>query len=122
MEISADAKRALAAWFGCGDTGASSETMAVAALTGFAPGRAAYPHDPADFGRCARLIKRVPEVRPAAFAALANKGDVWPRLIDAWDKIQACMEEECGIELEKSKRAPKTYAAILETIYPKKST
>jgi hypothetical protein len=119
MELSTEAKRSLAAWFGGGDTGSSSETLAVAALTGFAPDHASYPHDPSDFGRCARLIHNVPEVREAAFAALAQHGTVWPRLIEAWDDIHQCMAEECGIACEKGRRASKTYEAMQAIIYAK---
>lgn len=122
MELSTEAKRSLAAWFGGIDKGASSETMAVAALTGFAPDRADYPHDPSDFGRCARLIDRIPEVRQAAFSALANHGTVWPRLIAAWDEIHDCMEEECGIAWEKGSSAPITYAAMQAIIYHTQSS
>ena len=119
MELSTEAKRSLAAWFGSGDKGASSETMAVAALTGFAPNGASSPHDPSDFGRCARLIHRVPEVRDAAFAALADHGTVWPRLIKAWDDIHECMAAECGIAWEKGRSASKTYDAIQAVIRQK---
>lgn len=122
MELSKEAKKAIAAWFGGRDCGSSSETMAVAALTGFAPERASYPCDPSDFGRCARLIDRVPEVKSAAFAALSDHGEVWPKLIEAWDDIHATMDAECGILWQKSSSAKKTYDAMQRVIYPNKSS
>jgi hypothetical protein len=117
LGLSTDAKRALAIWFGSGDNGASSMTLLISALTGFAPEHAAYPHDPADFGRCARLIERVPEVKTAAFPVLSSAGKVWPSIIAAWDEIHACMDGECGIAWEKARSAPKTYRLMNSIIY-----
>lgn len=117
MELSEQSKRNISTWFGGRDKGLSSEAMAVTALTGVAPENANYPHDPSDFGRCARLIKRVPEVKIVAFPILSKHGNVWPKLIEAWDEIHETMESESGISWEKSKRAEKTYQVMQRVIY-----
>jgi hypothetical protein len=73
-----------------------------------------YPHDPADLGRCLRLIKRVPEVRERV-DQLAKENKYWAKLAPRWDELAALMEEECGISGEKNGgNAPKTYQLMRE--------
>lgn len=100
-------------WMAGSDTGASSKALAIAAVTGTAP-RLDYPLDPADFGRCARLIHRLPDVRDLAFPILAEKSPMWAALIGAWDEIHACMEDEVGIAWTKGNKAPRTYDLMLK--------
>lgn len=67
-----------------------------------------HPHDPADFGRCHRMLAatglrdRLPEVRDILPRP-------WPALIDAWGQLEALYEEELP-----SGRAPKLCARMLE--------
>lgn len=102
----------LANWLGSGDTGVSSKAIAIAAVGGEKPQRWGwgYPHDPSDFGRCARLLKKHPEIRKPAFDRLAIEGgEGWRKLIARWDEIHAAMDEEVGIDWAKGERAPNTY-------------
>ncbi len=97
-------------WLASGDTGISSESLAFEFLGTDRKGHfgVGYPHDPADLGRCLRLIARVPEVRPCV-DSLAQKHDGWAKAAKGWDHIAASMEEEVGIDWSKGDRAPKTY-------------
>jgi hypothetical protein len=97
-------------WLASGDTGISSETLAFEYLGTERKGHfgIGYPHDPADLGRCLRLIARVPGVRPCV-DRLALKHEGWAKAAKVWDEITASMEEEVGIDWSKGERAPKTY-------------
>jgi len=101
-------------WFGSDDTGLSSETIAIAGAGGQKPKRGwSHPHDPSDFGRCARLLERIPGLREAAFTRLEQEGGPgWKKLTSRWDEIYACMEDEVGIDWSKAKKAPRTYALM----------
>lgn len=110
----------LASWFGSGDTGISSQSIAIAAMGGERPANWGwgYPYDPADFGRCARLLRKHPEIRQPAFERLAIEGgEVWAKLIERWDEIDATMKAEVGIDWDKGKRAPQTYRLMQSIIY-----
>lgn len=98
-------------WFGSGDTGMSSETIAIAGMGGEKPRYGwSYPSDPDDFGRCARLLAKIPELREPAFARLKEVGgDKWRALIAIWDVVHKSMEDEVGIDWSKGGSAPKTY-------------
>jgi len=114
-----------ASWMGGGDTGISSESIAISAMGGDKPKRWGwgYPHDPADFGRCARLLRKHPEIREKAFSRLKSQGPVhWSRLIDRWDEIEAEMDKEVGIDWSKGKNAENTYNLIRSIIRPKHVT
>lgn len=97
-------------WLADGDTGVSSESLAFEYLGTVRGGYSGIdaPHDPADLGRCLRLIKRVPEVR-ACVDSLAKKHSRWNKAAPAWDDIAKCMEDEVGIDWSKGRSAPKTY-------------
>ena len=62
-DVRSDAEK-LAAWLAKGDTGLSSETIALR-MCGIPNGRygICYPHDGDDFGRCYRLLRLYPEWR-----------------------------------------------------------
>jgi hypothetical protein len=100
------------AWLASGDTGISSETifgvmtgqtMAMARRYGYCP-----PSDPADFGRCYRLLKVMPSWR-ARLPEVAVKFRAWKPLIEAWDELTALYEEEMSKD-----RAPKLYHRMQE--------
>lgn len=99
-------------WLLSSDTGMSSRTIALAGIGGKRPEPWGWdvPHDPADFGRCARLLARIPELRTPAFLRLLQEGgEKWPKLIARWDEVQICMSQEVGIDWSKGQSAPKTY-------------
>jgi|GEM_PF-1304084 hypothetical protein len=72
-------------WLTSGDTGSSSETMA-AIFLGAKSGRFSWPRDPSDFGRCWRLVEKVPAIR----AAFPRIGIVYPPIapfLDHWEEL-----------------------------------
>lgn len=106
---------ALIAWFCSDGVGVSSREIVQAAkdISG-SDGLWNYPNDPADFGRCARLLKLVPSLREPAFKRLSEDGSpVWKALISRWDEIEATMEKEAGIDWSKGSSAPDTYELMI---------
>jgi hypothetical protein len=97
-------------WPGCGDTGISSEAI-WRHMTGLQ--RSAWgmspPRDPADFGRCYRLLSA-----PWAAEWRARIGEMaqypgWAGLVARWDELEALYREE-----RPTGEAPKLYAAMQE--------
>lgn len=102
---------------GC-DTGASSKFMASWLLAVAKPDCwREYPSDPSDLGRCLRLLRIVPELS-ADFARMAHAGPVWAALVARWGELERSMAEECGIDGEKQREAPRTYALMNSIIRP----
>ena len=90
------------AWLYGTDTGGSSRTIfqvlaSSCALRTVAEARnrfAAYlPSDPADFGRCHRLLERFPAWRER-LPEVAGCFPEWRPLVDAWDELTALYLEE----------------------------
>jgi hypothetical protein len=83
-------------WIHNGDTGISSETI-WSVLLRRTIARSYWhpdvPHDPADFGRCYRLLKIMPSWR-GRLPEVAAKYPAWKPLVDAWDELTALYEEE----------------------------
>jgi hypothetical protein len=104
-------------WITSDDTGISSKAI-WAQMVG-APHDpvwgAGYPHDPSDFGRCYRLLERIPEWK-GRMHEMAQYGPVWPGLIAAWDELTALWEEEIGPGPGRyyGKSAPRLYARMTE--------
>lgn len=97
-------------WIVSYDTGVSSKTI-WAVMMGAISGQEPWstfnvPHDPADFGRCYRLLKAIPEWRPRLHE-VAERFPKWAPLIAAWDELTALYEEEVA-----SGTAPKLYARM----------
>lgn len=98
-------------WLNSHDTGISSESifyyMALGLEVGFGPS------DPADLGRCIRLLDRFPEWKPRLPEMTKCKG--WQPIIERWDEIVSCFEEEAGNAIKDrwgDWSAPKTYAMM----------
>ncbi|QHM71648.1 hypothetical protein [Mixta intestinalis] len=72
-------------WLVRGDTGLSSETMAAIWL-GAKSGRFSFPRDPSDFGRCWRLVEKVPAIRKAFPRICAVYPPIAPYL-ENWDEL-----------------------------------
>ena len=89
-------------WLFSNDTGISSKTI-LAVILGFPCDWKSPPSDPADFGRCYRLLKKIPELR-AELHQMRSEGDVWGALVDQWDELEMLYEEELP-----SGTAPKLY-------------
>lgn len=99
------------AWWSGPDTGTSSKTMWCVMMhvsfSRLAPCGPSDPMDPADFGRCYRLLKLFPEwrVRIGEMAMV----DGWRGLAGAWGELEALYEEELP-----SGEAPKLYRRMKE--------
>jgi hypothetical protein len=82
-------------WVLNGDTGTSSLTI-WAVMMNREPGPRFHPdvpHDPADFGRCYRLLKVMPSWR-ARLGEVADRFPAWRPLVDHWAEIEALYLEE----------------------------
>lgn len=106
----ADAEEWLNSW----DTGISSLTI-FQVMTGrqVLVGRLRHPDtpkDPADFGRCHRLLKVVPEWRER-LGEVAEQHPEWAPLVERWSELEALYVEELP-----SGEAPKLYALMRELL------
>jgi hypothetical protein len=97
------------AWLTGGDTGISSLTiwqvMTGRPVTdpGFHPD---VPHDPADFGRCYRLLKLMPSWT-ARLSEVATAHPRWSGLVENWGELTDLYEQELP-----GGNAPKLYERI----------
>ena len=106
----------LAEWHGGADTGMSSRAIAtVISMGGWTGEKLAYPHDPADLGRCLRLLRLIPEWKPR-MVLMRVTDPVWAAMVDRWDDLEKSMTEEVGIFWEKGTTAPRTYALMRSII------
>jgi len=105
-----DATKSPEAWIEGPDTGISSATIWQIA-TGYNAPRYAdrgpdVPHDPADFGRCYRLLQAFPWMREK-LQSVANCVPKWGPMVREWDRLTALYEEELP-----TGKAPKLYALL----------
>jgi hypothetical protein len=106
--------RAALDWLVGGDTGLSSKFVWVHMAGGNPKERGwgvNYPLDPADLGRCLRLLQRVPEWQPRIHE-MAQYSPEWNALCASWANLAAEMEREVGIGWEKGRSAPETYKSM----------
>jgi hypothetical protein len=99
------------AWLAGGDTGTSSKTIWFVMMGRECTERywsPNTPRDPADFGRCYRLLALMPSWR-ARLPEVAAKHPGWKPMIDAWDELTALYEEEVPLH---TGMAPKLYARM----------
>lgn len=101
----------IAEWIGSGDTGLSSKAIMLwlSARTKDQMWGAYTPSDPADLGRCLRLLERIPEWKER-MPEMAEAGGMWPTFVKHWDEMADLMREEVGIDWSKGRRAERTYA------------
>ncbi len=100
------------AWLASDDVGQSSRYLC-GVLRGLTPDDRPHPHDPADIGRCFRMLDAIP-LREAMEHTPPNPqtvGPVWSRLIAAWGELERLYDEEMP-----TGRAPKLYARMRELI------
>jgi hypothetical protein len=90
--VSEELKKAIA-WLLGSDTGVSSKTI-LSVMVGVEINShfgADVPQDPADFGRCYRLLFAFPEWRPR-LSEVAEKYPAWGPLIRDWDALTSIYE------------------------------
>lgn len=109
-------ERRAAQWIVGPDTGASSKAI-WAHMMGVKPPYNIYAHpfDPADLGRCLRLLQLIPEWQPRLKEMAAHSKN-WERLLAQWDVLELTMEHEVGIDWSKGKSAPETYGRMKELL------
>ena len=84
----------LLTWLGGDDRGESSETIAFvlsglpAALVTVPRWVGSVPLDVGDFGRCCRLLDRIPEWKDR-LPEVAARFSVWAPYVEAWDELSA---------------------------------
>lgn len=108
-------------WIVSDDVGTSSKAIWARMMgVGARHGCDSYPHDPADLGRCLRLLGLIPEWKPR-IGEMAQSSIHWARLCSRWTDLEICMDREVGIDWSKGRRAPVTYdfmRAILDGRQP----
>jgi hypothetical protein len=98
-------------WLASWDTGMSSLEIfhfMTGGIYGAVRGARAIPRDPADFGRCYRLLKAFPHWRERLVDMGLNVPG-WADLAIAWPTLEALFEEESP-----SGQCPKLFAALNE--------
>jgi hypothetical protein len=95
------------AWWSGPDTGMSSKTIWRVLMGHPATIDVYEPADPADFGRCHRLLHAIPGWRARIGEMARVRG--WEHLAPAWDELEALYVEELP-----SGRAPKLYKRMAE--------
>ena len=108
------------AWIVGDDTGISSK-MIFAVMTGVPSAaplpKRSHPRDPDDFGRCYRLLDRVPQWR-ARIGEMSSVSATWRRLSAHWDELTALYETEVGTgndrHAHRGRRADRMYARMKE--------
>lgn len=100
-------------WLSGNDTGASSEAIVRHMTLGDCDG--SYPHDPADLGRCLRLLEKFPAWKPR-IGEMACYSPEWKALASRWDELASMMAGEVGIDWSKGRKAQATYAAMRAAI------
>jgi len=96
FKLTPEISNKIAAWALSGDTGISSKTIACIAMGVTSDQRHWHfdtPSDAADFGRCYRLLKVVPELRDA-LPLVAEKFPKYGPLVAAWDELTALYEKD----------------------------
>jgi hypothetical protein len=95
-------------WIVDGDTGLSSEAI-WANMMGTQRPRWGWSHplDPADLGRCLRLLEVIPEWKPR-LPEMAARSKQWAALVANWAALETSMRDEVGVDWSKNRSAPKT--------------
>lgn len=80
-------------WYRSWDTGVSSLTIFSVFMRYGRPTTPDIPRDPADFGRCYRLLALKPDWR-AELQQVASRYPAWQPLVDCWNELSLLYEEE----------------------------
>lgn len=104
---------AVADWLLGDDTGISSEAI-VAYMEGATTIRrfGNHPHDPADLGRCIRLLAIAPDYR-LRLPEMARVSPVWAALVAHWDELEALYNLP---EVQRTGKAHRCYERMREII------
>ena len=112
LSVLASPSMGLKAWLASDETGLSSKYLAHV----LAPNKAPYaplniPHDPADFGRCVRLLDAAPELRAELPRLLEPQhGKPWNAIAAEWSILEAWYRED--VPTKESRRLYERLGAI----------
>lgn len=98
-------------WLLSDDTGDSSKSICRHMMLNEGCGPFSYPSDPADLGRCLRLLARIPEWEDR-IGEMTQNGPGWAGQVAVWWELEKTMRDEVGIDWSKGQSAPITYAAM----------
>jgi len=93
------------AWLLSDDTGISSKVI-FRAMSGLEPGDKCTPSDPSDFGRCYRLLKKIPEWEARVkelgdlldYSPIVNgekRSNLWKVFSENYEELCRMYEQEC---------------------------
>lgn len=116
----------IAHWLASGDTGTSSKAIMLwlSAREKRSVWGASTPSDPADLGRCLRLLERIPEWK-ARMPEMAAAGGYWPTFARRWDEMADSMIEECGGKVPGHREhfsCPRTYELMKQVRHEARTT
>lgn len=89
--VKASTGMGLTAWLDSDDVGMSSKFMA-SVLSGQFKAEFAIPYDPADFGRCVRMIQAIPELEQQ-IGEMRKHGRMWTAVADNWARWSEMLDE-----------------------------
>ena len=98
-------------WFVNGETGNSSQTLALWLSECKRANRVSFPYDPSDFRRCLLLLDSVPELRKN-LATLPALSPEWAAIYQNWEALETTLREE----LAAGNRAPRTYRLLKQVL------
>ena len=79
-------------WLQGQDTGISSKAI-MQMMLGAQPHWKTYPRDSWDFGRCVRLMEKIPAWR-TRITEMSKVGYVWAALVENWNELEALYQAE----------------------------
>lgn len=87
---------AAVSWVNSGDTGMSSLALWAHMAGAETPrGGWSHPWDTSDFGRCVRLLDRVPEWR-ARLHEMSARSPYWAALVARWNEVEALYRDDAA--------------------------
>lgn len=106
-------------WLAGGDTGRSSIAIMHHMLGIGSDG--CRPSDPADLGRCLRLLEHFPEWKPR-IGEMAIYSTAWAALISVWDQLAQTMAVESTSKFPLTAVAHRTYALMNAVVAAREAT
>ncbi len=102
----------LTEWFVNGETGLSSNTLALWLSEQKRPDTGVhFPCDPSDFRRCLLLLDAVPELR-GKMHTLPQLSKEWAAFYEKWEELEKTLRHETAV----GRSAPKTFILIKEIL------
>ena len=88
VKMDTELNKKMLSWVVGNDTGLSSQTI-WAAIMGIETHSPSIPYDPADFGRCWRLLNLCDkETKEKAMQEVAKRHEIWMPFVEHWDELE----------------------------------